>query len=327
MRQRDGRSAEVTNVPTLSVIVTVVEGDAALSGCLDAISKQIGAPEMEVIVPYDDTVRDVACLAERFPTFQFVNLGAISDGVPRNAFAQHALYERRRAAGLARARARLIGLLEDRGWPRADWARTMTELHNGTEFGAIGGGIENGAAGSLRWALFFCDYGRYQPPLVEGDSEYLTDINVCYKREALESVRKLWQHSYKEATVNWALRRHGYRLMLSPRPIVVERRQVVSLFTAALERMHWARGFGHVRGREAASPLRCLLWAATVPGLPTLLFVRHCRRQVEKRRNIREFVRAIPAIITLLHFWSLGELIGYCEAAAGFWKSEQRPAL
>ena len=304
------------NPVRLSVVVTVVEGDPALSGCLEALADQAAAPPMEVIVPYDDTVPEVASLAERFPHFHFTNLGAIAPDSPRDAFEQHVLYERRRAAGLARATGSLVGLLEDRGCPRRDWARTMVELHEGTEFAAIGGAIENGGYGPVRWALFFCDYGRYQLPLADADAEYLTDINICYKREALESVRELWQESYREATVNWALRRRGYRLQLSPRPVVVERRRPLEFTAVARERMHWARGFGHVRGREAASALQCLLWAAATPALPALLFVRHFRRQLAKQRNIREFITATPAMIALLHFWSLGEFIGYCEAAA-----------
>jgi hypothetical protein len=72
--------------------------------------------------------------------------------------------------------------------------------------------------------------------------------------------------------------------------------------------------FGQVRGRET-SRLRSLLWAATTPALPFLLFVRHFRRQIQKGRNVGKFVAAAPAIFGLLSFWALGECIGYCEAA------------
>jgi hypothetical protein len=302
-------------VIALSVVVTVVEGGSALTRCLEAIASQVGVTALEVIVPYDNTIPEVGQLAERFPTFHFVNIGVVSRDIRRNAFAEHMLYEQRRAAGLRVACGRLVALLEDRGWPQRDWARTMIALHDDPTVAAVGGAIEHGGTGSVRWALFFCDYGRYQVPLEAGDAEYLTDINICYKRDAIERVREIWAASYREATVNWALRRQGCRLLLSPQPVVVERRQEVNLRAVLMERMHWARGFGHVRGQELGSPFRCVVWATAAPLLPFVLFARHLRRQLTKRRHTREFVVAMPAIFMLLAFWSLGEFVGYCEAA------------
>jgi hypothetical protein len=51
--------------------------------------------------------------------------------------------------------------------------------------------------------------------------------------------------------------------------------------------------------------------------LPFLLFVRHFRRQLKKKRNVREFIVSSPITLLLLVLWSLGELIGYTEALAG----------
>jgi hypothetical protein len=162
--------------------------------------------------------------------------------------------------------------------------------------------------------LFFCDFGRFQPPLDDADPEYATDINLCYRREAIESVRDLWEDRYFESQVNWALRRAGHRLRLSDRALVVLERKEIGLGAVMRERMGWGRIFGQVRGAETTRG-RCLIWAAVSPAIPFVLFVRHFRRQLGKRRNIAEFVKAIPAIVLLLHCWGLGEFIGYCEAA------------
>jgi hypothetical protein len=300
----------------LSVVVTVVEGGEALTRCLDALSTQSGFPDLEVIVPFDDAVPEVSRLSTRFPFVRFVDAGGTLREASRNAFHEHALYERRRAAGLRAASGRLAALLEDRGCPRADWASTVIALHRGTDAAAIGGVVEHGGRGALRWALFFSDFGRYQPGVGEGHAEYLSDVNICYKREPLDRVRHLWQESYQESTVNWALRRAGHELRLSHAPVVVETRAEARLWPVMRERMHWARIFGHVRGREAASRLSCLLWAAVTPVLPHVLFVRHLRRQLALRHHVKEFVLASPATLLLLHCWSLGECIGYLEAAA-----------
>jgi hypothetical protein len=301
-------------IPLLSVVVTVVEGGAALVRCLDALAGQTAAEGVEVIVPYDGSIPDTPSLATRYPSVRFTDMGAASTAGRRNAFSEHGLYEQRRAAGLRAARGLLVAMLEDRGAPRPDWSAAMIDLHARMPCGAIGGVVEHGGGGALRWALFFCDFGRYQPVLRGCTVEYLSDVNICYKREALEAVRNLWQEVYQESTVNWALRRCGYELHLSPAPVVVEERGEARLWPIMRERLHWARIFAHVRGREAPSPLNCVAWAAATPVLPTLLFVRHLRRQLTLRRHLAEFARAALPMLVLLHCWSLGECIGYLES-------------
>ena len=301
------------SVPDLSIIVTVVDGGAALERCLESLSAQSEAPAMEVIVPYDDTSPEVAELAGRFAEFRFLALGRLVEGPAEDEYRRHVLYDRRRSGGLKAARGRLVAMLEDRGPPRTDWARQMVALHENSAYSAIGGAVENGAEGDLRWAIFFCDFGRYQAPLEVADPEYLTDINICYKREALESVRPLWERRYQEAKVNWALREAGHGLYLSDRPVVVQQRAPISLAAAIEERIHWARTFGEVRCEETPAST-CFLWAAATPMLPVLLFFRHFRRQLGKKRNLRAFLEASPATLALLHFWALGECLGYCKA-------------
>lgn len=300
----------------LSVVVTVVEGEPALSRCLDALAAQTIRTRLDVIVPYDETIAGVAPLSARYPWARFVSMGRLASSSALNAFDQHGLYERRRAAGLRAATGGLVAMLEDRGRPQPDWAARMVELHARMPSAAIGGVVGHSGRGALRWALFFCDFGRYQPAMPEGPVEYLSDVNICYKRDALESVRELWQDIYQESTVNWALRRNGHTLHLSPAPVVTEERADAQYWPVMRERMHWARIFAHVRGREAPSRVSCLAWAAATPLLPTLLFVRHVRRQLTLGRYLGEFVRAAPATLLLLHCWSFGECIGYVEAAA-----------
>lgn len=317
--------SDAAGTPVLSVVVTVVEGEPALTRCLSALAAQEGAPGLDVIVPFDGPLPQAAALRQRFPAARFVDTGHPLPAGSRNAYDEHALYERRRAAGLRAATGTLAALLEDRGWPRPDWARTMIELHARSNAAGIGGVVEHGGRGPLRWALFFADFGRYQPGVREGRAEYLSDVNICYKREPLERVRHLWQESYQESTVNWALAREGHDLLLSSRPVVVEERAVARLGPTVLERMHWARIFAHVRGREAASRWACLAWAAATPLLPLVLFTRHLRRQLAIGRHLAAFAGAAPATLLVLACWAAGEFVGYCEAAWR-WRPRATPA-
>ena len=314
----ENRSAQREGIPMtapdLSVVVTVVDGGAVLIRCLEALAAQREAPTMEVIVPFDDTVREVNELARRFPDFHFVDMGAVAaPDIGANAFTEHILYDCRRTAGLKAARGRYVAMLEDRGWPRNDWARTMVSLHERMPYAAIGGAIESGAVGVLRWAVFFCDFGRYEPPLQGGEPDYVSDVNICYKRAALDAVRPLWESRYQEAAVNWALRRQGLRLHLSDRPRVVEERGPLRLAAALAERVHWGRTFGYVRGRSgsrAASVRRVVI----APLVPAVLLWRHLRKQFAIRRDVSLFGRVLPVTFLLMLCWSLGEAIGELEA-------------
>ncbi len=303
--------------PELSVILTVVEGEPAMSRCLEALARQENAPPFEVLIPYDDTVAETAVLAERFPQFRFMPLGAlIPTPRPKDAFEEHELFDRRRAEGMKAARGRLIAILEDRGAPREDWARAMVEAHAATPAAAIGGGMLNAALSPIGRALFACDCGRYQPPFQEGEVEYASDLNICYTREALDAVRDLWSERYQETRVNWTLRDQGRRLLLSSKPMIIHKRGAAPLSRILGERMHWGRVFAIQRG-ERWTPTRSLIAAAATVILPFILLLRHTRLMRAKGASVGYILGALPAFAVILPAWSLGEALGYLDAAFG----------
>jgi hypothetical protein len=295
-------------------VVTVVDGGTVLTRCLEALLAQVDAPPMEVIVPFDDSIKDVRELRQQFPDFHFLDMGeVIAPGRRVGAFVAHILYDRRRSEGLKVARGRLIAMLEDRGWPHSDWAASLVRLHEHMPHAVIGGAIECGSDGMLGRAVYDCDFGRYEPPLAGGDAEYVSDVNICYKRSALEVVRPLWESRYQEAEVNWALRSQGLRLLLSDQARVTEQRGPLHLMPLIAERVHWGRTFGHLRGRHG-SRLASLCRAALAPLVPAILLFRHLRRQYGLRRRISEFVPRLPATLLLLICWSVGEALGELES-------------
>ena len=303
----------MSQTPDLSIVMTIVDGGAVLTRCLDALSRQQGDARFEVLIPYDHMSQEVGELAGRYPQFDFIDLGRILGGtVPKNPLEMHAFYDTRRAEAMKRARGRLIGIIEDRGVPDPHWVETMIRLHDEHPHGVIGGAVTNGVNRLWNWAIFFCDFGRYQPPLSEEDPEYVTDTNIVYKRDAIMSVRNLWEVKYQEAQVNWALRDAGAGLMLTDAPITEQHRPKVSIGSLAAERLHWARMFGQVRAREITRGQRLKLCLA-MPLLPFVLFLRHFRRQVAKGRYVGKYIAAAPLTLFLLVCWSAGEFIGYVE--------------
>lgn len=269
---------------------------------------------MEVIVPWDDSVEGMNAATARFPAFRFLSMGTLATSrTVSGASAQHELFDRRRSAGLAAATGDVIAILEDRGVPRPEWARAIADAHAALPNGVIGGAIENGRDALLNWAVYFCDFGRYHLPFSAGPREWVSDVNIGYKRAALEQTRELWRDRYHETTVHWALQRAGEALYLSPDLAVDEMRDGLTLGGLLKERVAWGRLFAYTRAREASTGRRFAL-ALMAPLLPFGLLLRHARLQLAKPRTAGAFVRASPVVFVLLAAWSLGEAVGYITA-------------
>lgn len=295
----------------LSVVVTVVDAGAALERCLAALAEQRDAPDLEVIIPFDDTLDGVGALAHRYPAMRFLSLGAVETQRPcSSAAGQHELFDRRRSAGLGVATGELIAIVEDRGVPNADWAATFMRLHAELPHAVIGGGVAPGRHTVLHRAVFACDFARYQPPFEAGPREYVTDVNICYKRRAIDQTRALWQHRYHETTVHWALLRAGETLFLHPDPLVIAIRDDLSLRRLWRERIDWGRLFAYTRARESSSRER-LFRALLAPLLPAVLLWRILAHTARKQLPLLPALAAAPATLLLLVAWSAGEMAGY----------------
>ncbi len=295
----------------ISVIVTIVDGESALRTCLQALAEQVDAPALEIIVPFDASLGWADAMAAAHPGIRFLPLGVLSTEKPLESPAgQHELFDRRRAAGLGVASGAIVAIIEDRGVPDADWAATVDRLHREHDFTVIGGAVECGIDRNLNWAVYFCDFSRYQLPFSAGPRPYVTDVNIAYKREALMAVRELWEGRYHETTVNWALTKNGQTLFLSPEMIVRQVREHMTLGRVLHERFDWGRLFAYTRARECTT-LQRTAYALLSPVLPLLLFARHALTQLNKRIRLGRFLLASPLVLLLLIAWSLGELLGY----------------
>lgn len=298
----------------LSVVVTVVGGKDFLVRCLSRLTAQAEGRAIEIVVPYDATVEGIEEVRSRFPGVVFVDLGAVrTRGRPGTHTAAHELYDRRRARGLGAARGDIVAIVEDYDIPAPDWCDQVLEAHRVLGHGVIGGAVEHGGGGALNWAVYFLDFGRYQPPLAEGPAEYLTDVNVSYKRAALETVRHLWVEEYHEVTVHWALQRQGFVLWRRPQVVVAQDRGRLSLGAVLRERFAWGRLFGVLRAQEASRAVR-LGYALAAPVIPLVLIARRLGKVLRDSRTLPEFLTSLPALTTLAVAWCLGEVVGCVTA-------------
>jgi hypothetical protein len=295
--------------PALSVVLTIIDGGETLRRSLHALTHQEDAPPLEILVPWDASVPDVEDLRHAYSEVRFLEMGAIElTRSIHTAAGQHELYDRRRAAGLSKAQGKIVAILEDRGVPRADWARNVLRLHE-QSYDVIGGAIECAPCGLLNWAFYVCDFGRYGLPFEGGTASWISDVNVSYKRSVIEGTKDLWKERFHEPIVHWALLERGSTLYLSPEMVVEHSRRPISLPALIPERFHWGRLFGSIRASHVSTARRAA-YAALSPLLPLLLLARHGRTQHRKGRSGR-YMRATPAILVFLIAWSAGEMVAY----------------
>lgn len=306
------------NEPVLSVVVAIVSdttdrADAGhLGPCLTALKRQTGGPRLEIIVPYHPSVTGIAQVREQHPEVHFQEVPDLRTFSGTGGSREH--HDELRARGLALAHGEVVALIEDHGIVAADWSARIMEAHAGP-FAAVGGAIENGVDRPLNWAVYYCDFLRYQNPLPAGETFTVSDANVAYKRMALESVRPVWREIFHESSVNGALRSRGEKLALAPGIVLLQGRQGLQLGSALKERFVWGRSYAATRARLAGTQRR-LFWAIFAPALPVLMLARMTLMALRKRRTMAAFLKAFPVTAALIVAWSCGELAGYITGRA-----------
>lgn len=300
--------------PSLSVIVGIVSDTTDprvdvrhLSACLDALSPQVEGSSVEVIVPYHENVHGVDDLMRRFPWVTFLPVDGLGMASRQRGDREH--HDVLRARGLAAACGHVVGLLEDHARPDRNWCANVVAAHR-EPFAGIGGAIENGIDRPLNWAVYYCDFGKYQNPLPAGESSYASDANVTYKRSSLQSIRATWENSFREVIVNAALRSTGEKVVLHPDVIVYQNRHGLRFRDAVRERFIWGRSYAATRSAMLSTGQR-LTYAALSPVLPFILLLRMTKTAWQRGRHVREYLQALPLIATLVAVWSVGEGLGY----------------
>ena len=117
----------MTAPPTLSIIVGFSSDTIApvatadrLVECLEALTKQIDAPPMEIIVPHHEPIEGLDAVKQRFPEVRFLSS---PDVMKRVGGREH--HDVPRARAIAAANGELIGLLEDHELPDERWAASV----------------------------------------------------------------------------------------------------------------------------------------------------------------------------------------------------------
>ena len=304
--------------PQLSVVVTVVSDTTEqtdtrhLEGCLATLERQENPPAMEIIVTCDARLAGVDALGKRFPNVRFLRVEKLRSARHGPSREHH---DELRGMGIREARGEIVAMLEDHGQPDTRWCAQMAAEHR-AQHAAVGGAMENGVDRALNWAIYFCDFGKYQNPVARGASPYVSDANVSYKRAALERVAEAWKDAYNETRVHRALDAAGETLWLSPDIVVYQHRMNLRAGPALVERYVWARSYAATRMAGAGMGAR-LARAALAPLLPPIPLLRYFQIVRRTGRNQDKFFAALPWLVLLTTVWACGEFVGYLTGRTG----------
>jgi hypothetical protein len=282
--------------PLVSVVIACVNGFPAIGECLEALAGQEADVEAETVVVDRCGAETRAALRVRFPSVQVI---AAEPGTSIPAL---------RAMGMARAKGRMIAVIEDhcnvgRGW--------LAAIARQRAAGAlvVGGAVENGSAERMvDWAAFFCEYARFMPPVPRGVVRDVTGNNTVYERSLLERVGPAARAEVWEPFLHDKMRALGVPFHSDPDLAVVHKKTFGYVHFLA-QRYHYSRSFAAMR-LEGTPWWKRAAYACATPLLPPILLGRMIGVVARKRRYGARFLQATPAIATFLLSWAWGEAVG-----------------
>ncbi|MEO8367668.1 MAG: hypothetical protein ABI806_00510 [Candidatus Solibacter sp.] len=294
----------------LSVVLIKSGTLESLQRCLERLEPQVRDKPYEIVVPVDIYFGNYDGLRARFPQVRFLTLEQTpSRSTPGSFLHRHDLFEYRVASALSAAKGEVVGLLQDTFLPDPDWCEKTLAGHRQLPHAVIGGAVEQIGKGVLGWSVYFLEFSRYMLPLQEGPVEYISDVNVSYKRRAIEQLRPLFRPRYNEAVAHWTLRGNGEVIWQYPPMVVRQDRGRLTVRQLVGERLSWGSVFGAARAHKISWPMRTVYVLAS-PLIPFLRVARVGRKVLGAGRNIGPFLVSLPTLFAMAVLWSAGEAFG-----------------
>ena len=286
--------------PKLSVVVASRNARASIEECLAALlgQRQVG---VQIVVVDNSTDGTTEIIKERFPGIHLI-------ATPPSALIPE-LWE----AGIRQSTADIVAITTAHCVPRKDWISEVLRAHEGPA-PAVGGAIENDeSAGVVDWAVFFCRYSHFMPPLRKGFASEIPGDNASYKRVHLDRYQHVWRNGFWEPAVHAELKRAGLQLLLVP-SIVVSHRRSFGLGGFLRQRFQHGLRFGAWRAAGLSRPQRALYLGVSW-GIPLVLLARIVLRVLRKGRHRSKLFVSLPILVPFLLAWALGEAIGCLRGA------------
>lgn len=215
------------------------------------------------------------------------------------------------AEGLSECTGERVALLSGGVVPAPDWLRSVRRA--GDE-AVVGGTIEPGPRmGAADWAVYFCRYTPYLPPLDATGDLYPAADNAVYRTDVLARYRHLWTDGFWEPFVHQAMVRDGHSLAMRA-DLRVNLAGGTRAGAFARQRYHHGLSYGMWRS-AGVSRATVLRQAFTAPLVPVVMTVRAGRHVFAKRRHRGRFLATLPLVMWFYAWWAAGEAVGRVRAA------------
>jgi mycofactocin glycosyltransferase len=242
--RQSGRLAAVPSKPEFTVVIPTKDRAAPLARCLDALERQEGCPEFEIVVVDDGSsaAHEVAAAVAASPRARLVRTPPSGSAPARNR-------------GIREGRTPTILLLDDDCEPVPHWAAALLRTLDAGADVAAGVCVSPDPTDPYSEATqTVLDYITLQTRQPDGAVRFAPTYNLGCRRELL------LDEPFDEAFANsgadreWCARlvRHGYTVMLDADAVIVHRQ---SLDLAGFWRKHleYGEGSAHFRRREGLS--------------------------------------------------------------------------
>jgi glycosyltransferase involved in cell wall biosynthesis len=285
-------------MPSISVVIASKVGPPFVDRCLRSVESEAKSLDAEVIVVAAGAQAYASRLATEFPWARIIHAPEIRE-VP-------ALRRR----GVEEAAGELVAVIEEHCSAAPDWLRRASRAHAGGEYGAVGGPIVDDDYGRRRdWVTYFIEYNGALPPAPNGESLYLNDANIVYRRQVLTDHLDLLDEGYWPMTLHPTLLAEGTKFLSVP-DMVVHHLGPWNYFYYLHQRFLFSRAFGGVRAQSEPASRR-LAYLLGAPLIPAMLLIRIARTVWQKRCRVPQFVLALPLIVPALIVLVAGEWVGY----------------
>jgi glycosyltransferase involved in cell wall biosynthesis len=218
-----------------------------------------------------------------------------------------------RTEALSKANGQYIVVTEDHCVPAANWleniSRAFTEAP--AETVAVGGCVNNGVAGSaFDRATYFCEYGAFAEPVVEGVTSNLPGMNIAYRHRALKEFGTgALERGFWETTIHPELLKKGY-LFYSSNNVRITHSKKFSFGLFARQRFLYSRYYADMRYPPNQVLVRASAAFVTI-ALPVLLLLRALRSILSKPALRTGYFSSVPVLLLFYVVWAWGEMVGY----------------
>lgn len=290
--------------PVLSVIVAAYNARDTIRLCLQSLEAQKARSSMEVIVVDSSNDGTEDLVAGEFPWVVLLSFR-------RRKYCGDA-----RNAGLAKARGRIIALIDADCIAQEGWAEAILKAHEKNATPAIGGAIANGNPESfVGWAAYFCEFSDWMPGQPAGSRADIAGANMSYKKEIFDRCGTFIPGTYcSDTEFHWRLASAGFALYFDP-GIQVSHRNISSPGRFLRHEFQHGRSFARVRvGARHFSPARRMAYALLFGLIAAKLLLQIAVRNIKNPVYRKYFAISLPLTLLGVLAWSAGEAFGYLPA-------------